>query len=93
MPDSRAQFAIFRAMRSRDTSIEASDVQRAVHRRLGPSARVELAFAMSEKAREISIAGMMSRDDALSYDEARNRLLARLFGEDLFQRAIKKSTP
>jgi hypothetical protein len=78
-------------MQSRDTTREASDVQRELHRRLGPVARVELAFAMSQKSREISIAAMMDRDPTLSYSEARDRLLARLLGEDLYRRATSSS--
>jgi hypothetical protein len=48
-------------MRSRDTSREALDAQRTAWRRLGPTRRVELAFEMSEQAREISIRGALAR--------------------------------
>ena len=86
------EIATLETMQSRDTSKDASDVQREIHRRLGPSARVELAFAMSQKAREISIAGMMDRDPTLSRADARDRLLARLFGQDLYLRATSNTT-
>ncbi len=87
----RRDGATLAAMQSRDTSAEASGIQREVHRRLGPAARVELAFAMSQKAREISIAGMMDRDPTLAYAEARDRLLARLLGKDLYRQATSST--
>ena len=74
-------------MRSRDTSPDARDVQRAAQRRLGPAGRVELAFAMSEQARTVSIQGAMVREPALSPVEARARLLRRLLGDALFEAA------
>ena len=55
------------SMQSRDTSREASEVQRSLQQKLGPAGRVELAFAMSQQAREISISGMMDRDPRLTY--------------------------
>lgn len=69
-------------MQSRDTTSDASDTQREAHRRLGPARRVELAFAMSHRAREISIAGMCRRNPDLSYAAARALLLARLAGTE-----------
>lgn len=52
-------------------------------RRVGPVARVELAFEMSDQARRISVEAMRSRDPQLSEAEARLRLLRRLLGEEL----------
>jgi hypothetical protein len=77
-------------MRSRDTSNEADTVQREVQRRRGPEARVEMAFAMSQQARELSIAGMMDRDPMLTYSEARSRLLQRLLGPELYEAAFSR---
>jgi hypothetical protein len=77
-------------MQSRDTSPAASEVQRKVHRQLGPAARVEMAFAMSQSAREISITGMMDRDPTLTYPEARARLLRRLLGTELYEAAFSR---
>lgn len=77
-------------MQSRDTSREASEVQRSLQQKLGPAGRVELAFAMSQQAREISISGMMDRDPRLTYSQARARLLERLIGERLYRAAFSR---
>ena len=74
-------------MRSRDTTREALDVQRAVQRRLGPARRVELAFEMSEQTRALSIRGAMAREPGLAPEEARARLLRRLLGDALYRAA------
>lgn len=74
-------------MRSRDTTPEALDVQRAVQRRLGPARRVELAFEMSEQARALSIQGAIAREPGLAPEEARARLLRRLLGDALYRAA------
>jgi HEPN domain-containing protein len=74
-------------MSSRDTSREADEVQRAALRRLGPARRVELAFEMSEQAREISIRGALAREPGLAPEEARARLLRRLLGDALYHAA------
>ena len=78
-------------MAARDTSSQAREVQRAAHRRLGAAGRVELAFEMSAQARQISIAGMRSRDPALSQAEARSQLLRRILGDDLYQAAYERT--
>lgn len=80
-------------MTSRDTAPAARDTQRAVHRAIGGAGRVELAFAMSEQAREIAICGTMARDTALSYDDARARVLRRLLGGRLYDLAYPESGP
>ena len=77
-------------MAARDTSSQAHEVQRAAHRRLGAAGRVELAFEMSAQARQISIAGMRSRDPELSQVEARSQLLRRILGDDLYQAAYER---
>jgi len=78
-------------MRSRDTSAEARRVQQERIRRMSPSRRVELAFALSEQAREISIAGIRSRDPSLTYEAARRILLRQLLGAELFDQAYPSS--
>ena len=75
------------AMPPRDTSADALAVQRAVLQRLGPARRVELAFEMSEQAREISILGALAREPGLTPEEARCRLLRRLLGDALYEAA------
>ncbi len=77
-------------MTARDTSSQAHEVQRAAHRRLGSAGRVELAFEMSEQARQISIAGRRSRDSELSQTEARSQLLRRILGDDLYRAAYER---
>ena len=74
-------------MRSRDTTREALDAQRTAQRRLGPARRVELAFEMSEQAREIAIRGALAREPGLRPEEARARLLRRLLGDALYRAA------
>jgi hypothetical protein len=71
-------------MTSRDTSRPARDAQVRAQQRLGPAARVELAFEMSEQARATSIAGAISREPGLSPQRARARLLRRMLGDTLF---------
>jgi hypothetical protein len=78
---------------ARDTSREAREAQREAQRRIGPSARVGLAFEMSAEARRISIAGMRSRDTTLSEAEARARLLRRLLGAELYAAAYARRAP
>jgi hypothetical protein len=74
-------------MASLDTRPEARDAQLAALERLGPAARVELAFEMSAAARRIAIEAIRSRDPTVSPLEARFRLLRRLLGEKLFSAA------
>jgi hypothetical protein len=75
------------AMPPRDTSADALAVQRAVLRRLGRARRVELAFEMSEQAREISVLGAMAREPGITPAEARARMLRRLLGDALYEAA------
>jgi len=70
---------------SRDTSDEAAAVQREAMRRLGGAGRVKLAFELSESVREIAIAGILDRHPELSREEARLRVLRRLWGDELFE--------
>ncbi len=60
---------------------------------MGPERRAELAFEMSEQAREISIQGIRARDPELSYAEARAKLLRRLLGAELYDAAYPPSAP
>ena len=85
--------ATLRLVTGRDTSREAREAQREAQRRIGAAARVGLAFEMSAEARRISIAGMRSRDPALSEAEARARLLRRLLGAELYAAAYARRIP
>jgi hypothetical protein len=78
---------------AQDTSREAHEVQREAQRRIGAAARVGLAFEMSVEARRISIAGMRSRDPALSEAAAHARLLRRLLGAELYAAAFPRPIP
>jgi hypothetical protein len=75
------------AMQPRDTSAEALAVQRAVLGRLGRARRVELAFEMSEQAREISALGALAREPGLTPADARARVLRRILGDALYEAA------
>lgn len=77
-------------MPASDTSPKAHQVQRAAHRRLGAAGRVELAFEMSAQARQISIAGIRSRNPELSQAEARSQLLRRILGDELYRAAYER---
>ncbi|MEN8160169.1 MAG: hypothetical protein ABFS41_08875 [Myxococcota bacterium] len=61
--------------------------------RLGPARRVELAFEMSQQARETSIRGARAREPGLTQEEARARLLRRLLGDALYRAAWPTRTP
>ena len=52
-----------------DTSPEAADIQAEIYRRMTPERRFELAWEMSQFAREFSLAGIRSRHPALSETE------------------------
>jgi hypothetical protein len=82
-----------RLVTASDTSREARAAQREAQRRIGAEARVRLAFEMSAEARRISIAGMRSRDPALSEAAAQARLLRRLLGAELFTAAYPRPIP
>lgn len=70
-------------MGSRDTALEAARVQRGVLRAMGPARRLEVAFEISQKARELAMAGILSRNPSLSRAEARHALLRRVLGKSL----------
>lgn len=68
-------------------------MQRAVLRRFGPARRVELAFEMSEQARDISVRGAPARGPGLTQEDARARLQRRLLGDALYDAAWPKPRP
>ncbi|MEO7332171.1 MAG: hypothetical protein ABI193_26580 [Minicystis sp.] len=70
-------------MRPLDTTAAAHEAQMQVYRRMGPEARVRVAFEMSEDMRSIALSGIRSRHP--EYDDARARraLFRLLLGEDL----------
>jgi len=58
-----------------------------VLRRLGGAARIRLAFELSREAREISLAGIRSRDSQLTAAQALRELLRRILGDELWAAA------
>lgn len=67
-----------------DTTPEAADIQRRIWKRMGPEGRVRLALRMSDEMREISIAGVRARNPDMSFSEARDDVLRRMWGDELF---------
>ena len=74
-------------MRSPDTHPDAHRVQIEAYRAMGPARRLQLAFEMSERAREIAIAGVMNREPGISPEAARRRVLRQILGDALFEAA------
>jgi hypothetical protein len=74
-------------MRPRDTTPDAHCAQIEVWRAMTPARRVRLAIEMSERAREIAIAGVMAREPGISHEAARLRVLRQILGETLFEAA------
>lgn len=54
---------------------------------MAPSRRVKLAIEMSERAREIAIAGVMAREPEISFEAARLRVFRQILGDALFDTA------
>jgi hypothetical protein len=74
-------------MLPRDTTPDAHEAQLRWLRRLTPSARVELAVAMSEDTRAVARAGIAARHPDYSSTEVAFALSRLLLGDDLFRRA------
>jgi hypothetical protein len=68
---------------ARDTAPDARRVHTRALRRLGPAARVLLAFEMSDEARRIAAASLCRREPGLSVQQARARVLRRVLGDAL----------
>ncbi len=74
-------------MRPPDTTPDAHLAQIEIWRAMSGADRVRLAIEMSERAREIAIAGVMAREPGISSDEARLRVLRQILGDALFEAA------
>lgn len=57
---------------------------------MSPERRLRLIIEMSERAREISIAGLMHLEPGISRDEARMRIVREILGDALFEAAYGK---
>ena len=70
--------------RPNDTSIESQAVQTAIWRRMTATERADLAWQMSEEARQVTLAGIRSRHPEYTEDDARFALFRLLLGDELF---------
>ena len=63
-----------------DTTPEAAAIQTAIHRRLGPAARLRIAMDMSTLVRDCTRAGVMVRHPEYTADEVTAALIRDLYG-------------
>ena len=66
-----------------DTAPEARRRQLAIYRAMPPEQKVEIAFAMSEEARQLSIDGIRARKPHLDDEGVRRELLRLLHGRSM----------
>jgi hypothetical protein len=66
-----------------DTAPDARRRQLAVYRSMSPALKVEIAFAMSEEVRQLSIDGIRARKPHLDDDGVRCELLRLLHGRSV----------
>ena len=74
-------------LRPRDTTEEAYAAQVAVYRRMTPAQRVTMALAMSEEAREITLAGIRRHHPDWTDQQCRLELYRRMHGPELVELA------
>lgn len=65
---------------TRDTTAEMADVQEQSYRAMGEGRRLEVAFALSDFAHALAVAGFKVRCGAVSDEEARVQLASALYG-------------
>ncbi len=68
-----------------DTTIEAVRKQFEILRRLGPEARLKMAFEMSDNLRSIVESGVRGRHPDWDEEKVRRRVLHLIIGERLFR--------
>jgi hypothetical protein len=73
-----------------DTGPEARRRQLAVYRSMSPERKVEIAFAMSEEARQLTIAGIRARKPHLDDDGVRLELLRVLHGSSVVDEILAR---
>lgn len=71
---------------SPDTTSEAAAVQSAIHQRLGPAARFQLAIDMSALIRECARAGISARHPTFTPDQVTAALIY-----DLYQVSVRRA--
>lgn len=74
------------AMRAADTSPDADAVQLAVLRAMTPSQRMQIAFDMSDAARQTALDGIRARHPDYDHATAIRALVRLLYGDDLCRR-------
>lgn len=72
-----------------DTTREAAEVQRAAWRRMGGSARAELALRMSEDLRRVTMDGIRHAHPDWSEQRVRAAMLRRVLGDALYEAAFE----
>lgn len=75
-----------------DTAPEARRRQLAIYRSMSPEQRVEIAFAMSEEARQLAIDGIRARKPFLDEGGVRHELLRLLHGRSLADAILAAAT-
>ena len=80
------------SVQAADTHPEARAVQVEALRRLGGARRLEEAFRMTERARDLAIAGLLARTPGMSRAAARAALLRRMLGTELYEAAYGRSS-
>ncbi|HUT30604.1 MAG TPA: hypothetical protein VMX13_12490 [Sedimentisphaerales bacterium] len=71
-----------------DTTIEAARKEFQILRRLGPEARLEMAFQLSDDLRSIVETGVRKRYPDYDEKEVRREVLRLMIGDQLFQEAF-----
>jgi hypothetical protein len=66
-----------------DTSAEAHEAQLGAYRRMGPEARVRIAFRLSEEVREVGAQGIRARHPEYSEAQVRGALFRLMYGDEL----------
>lgn len=77
-------------VRSLDTSPEAARRQNEIFRRMSGPQRVEMAFRMSEAARELTVAGIRHRHPDWTDEQVHHAFLEHLHGPDVAEK-IRRS--
>lgn len=77
-------------VRSLDTSLDAARRQAEIFRLMSGSERLQMAWRMSEAARELSIAGIRHRYPDWTDEQVHHALLQRLHGPEV-AKAIRSS--
>jgi len=75
-----------------DTTIEAVRKQFEILRRLGPEARLKMAFELSDNLRSIVETGVRERNPSYDEQEIRQEVLRLMIGERLYREAFGDKT-